>query len=572
MYTPTDSARLSYPLAFTEDEIAFIEQGVYGKRKLSLWNKKTKQVKSLQLDQEDILVLSKVKGGLLYNSAVSGVPNLYFWDERNQNSYPVTHSKTAIQNGTFDHFHQELWISQFHADGYRIEVQKSSLEPTNLPYINIPHSSKKKPLKTASEALEPSLCSSYEQFIFGSESLMCLPISEESLLSVSTKSRDIEYVEQLRKKWQTHFQNSPPAVTKYRGISYLTPYFLFPYYYYWNKGSVFGLRTGGADPLNHHQYSLHLNYKYRLKALNGKFYYDHYKLWNLEIEDDTGYMEPLRNNNKEENKNTERMTAVFLRKGFFLNDYWTFFLGGGLYRNFYSEDQQVQYQYGPELILDYSNTQPDSLLATSEKFYISRYFNLHGTPYNQVNLGAYLIWSFASPLKLLTRDRQPKFQNSSLKYHALSLRTHHTFTSSKDIFTSVFGPLEKRPTSHYIRGYAENTFEGWQIHSLNLEYTFPLFEIQKGLGKGLLFFKGLNMTLLSDHLLLKGVYFDTQNNLQITNANHLFSSIGVETKLNIALGYSNIHFFLGGGLYYGLNRDVAEGLQYALTLGSQFDF
>ena len=84
LYTPTHPARLSYPLAITEDEIALIEQDTDGKRKLSLWNKKTQQIKSLPLDQEDILSLSKIKGGLLYNSAVSGVPNLYFWNEETQ--------------------------------------------------------------------------------------------------------------------------------------------------------------------------------------------------------------------------------------------------------------------------------------------------------------------------------------------------------------------------------------------------------------------------------------------------------------------------------------------------------
>ncbi len=571
LYTPADPSRLSYPLAFTEDEIAFIKQDAYGKRRLTLWNKKTKQIKSLQLDQEDILVLSKVKGGLLYNSAASGVPNLYFWDERNQNSYPITHSKTAIRSGTFDHFHQELWISQFHADGYRIEVQKSSLESTNLPYINLPHSSKKKPLKSVSEALEPSLCSSYDLFAFDSEPLMCLPISEESLLSASTKSRDIEYVEQLRKKWQAHFQNSPPAITKYRGISYLTPYFLFPYYYYWTRGSVFGFLTRGTDVLEHHKYSLHLNYKYRLKALNGSFRYDHYKLWSFEIEDDARYIEPFRGTDKE-NKDFQRDTSVSLQKGFFLNDYWTTFLGWRLSRTFYSTDPKASYQYGPELTLEYSGHQSDSLFATSEDFYIRRFFDINQPSSSQTSLGIHLIWSFASPFKFLTRNKQPRFQNSSFKYHELSLKTDHIFSSYSFQISnpSLFTFGEQPPP--YIRGYPESAFGGRQVHSLNLEYTFPLFEIQKGLGKGLLFFKRVDITLLSDHLILKGNYFDTQNNLQPTNMDRLFSSIGIETKLNMALGYSNVHFVLGGGLYYGLDRNVSEGLQFAFSIGSQFDF
>ena len=573
LYTPTDPARLSYPLAFTENEIAFIAQDAYGQRKLKAWNKKTQQVRSLPLDQEDILFLSKINGGLLYNSAASGVPNLYFWDEENQKSYPITHSKTAIRNGTFDHFHKELWMSQFHADGYRMEVQKSSLEPTNLPYIKIPHASEKKPLKSTSEQVEASLCSSHDRFIFDSEPLMCLNRSEDSQLE-NIKSRDMRYVGQLREKWQTHFQNSPPSVKKYHGISYLFPYVRFPYYYYSkDTGSRISFYVRGADPLEHHNYKLHLHYKPRLKAIDGVFRYDHYKLWSFEIQDDKKYMKPFRgsDDSEDKNKDTERMTYIFLRKGFFLNDYWTTYLGWSFRRDFYSINQEALYQHGPEVILDYSNTQPDSILATSENFYVTRFFKINKPSYSQVTLGTHLIWSFASPLKFLTRDKQPVSQNSSLRYHSLSLRTDHTFTSSKNMLISVYGPLGLRPMSNYIRGYPQDTFSGWQIHSLNLEYTFPLFEIQKGLGTGPLFFKGVDITLLSDHLLLKGQYFDTQNNRQSTNANRLFSSIGIDAKLNITLGYS-LPLFLGVGLYYGFDRDVSEGLQFAFSIGSQANF
>ena len=157
----------------------------------------------------------------------------------------------------------------------------------------------------------------------------------------------------------------------------------------------------------------------------------------------------------------------------------------------------------------------------------------------------------------------------------MSLRTDHVFISSKEFRNSVAGSsfftFGRKPPP-YIRGYLEGTFRGWQIHTLNLDYTFPLFQIQKGLVKGLLFFKNVDLTLLSDHLLLKGAYFDTQNNQLSTNANRLFSSVGVETKLHLGLGYSNVHFFIGTGVYYGFDRDVSKGVQFFLTLGAQDNF
>ena len=411
LYTPPDPARLSYPLTFTKDEIVFIAQNAYGKRSLNLWNQKTKQVKLLLLDQEDILFLSKVKGGLIYNSATSGVPNLYFWNETNQRSHPITHSKTAIRSGIFDHFHQELWISQFHADGYRMEVQKSLLEPVSLPYIRIPHSSEKKPLKSDLSSEEPLLCSSHDRFLFDNKPLMCKLSSENSIV----RERDMQYVDQLRQKWQKYFQDSPPLTKKYHGLSYLTPNFLFPYYYYWKGGSVFGARTGGSDPLEHHKYSIHINYKYRLNALNGMLHYEHYKLWELEVQSDKVYEKPVRDDDQEEDEETRRTTEVSLRKGFFINDYWTGYIGWAFRRDDYSIGQQALNQYGPEFIIDYTNQKPDSLFATSENFYISRYFNINKPSYNQINIGAQLVWSFPSPFKFLVSNQQPLFQKLLLK-------------------------------------------------------------------------------------------------------------------------------------------------------------
>lgn len=189
--------------------------------------------------------------------------------------------------------------------------------------------------------------------------------------------------------------------------------------------------------------------------------------------------------------------------------------------------------------------------------------------YNDIGIGAHLIWSFPSPFKFLTQDKQPVFQNSSLRYHKLSLKTDHTFISQKRVFTRVSGSslfeLGRGRPYHYVRGYSNNTFKGWQIHSLNLEYTLPLFEIQKGLGTGPLFFRGIDITFLSDHLILKGQYFDSENQAQPVQANRLFSSLGIESKLNTTLGY-RWPLSVGFGLYYGLDRRASGGLHVGFNL------
>ena len=572
LYAPIQKLRMSYPLPLTENEIVFIAQDSQGVKDLRVWNKKTKQTKVLPGSQKQVLFLSKIRGGLIYNSDVSGISNLYFWDRKNQRSHPITHSKTEIQDGTFDHLHQELWISQLHADGYRLEVQKSHLQPVKLAYINIPHSSEKKPIsKLEQQAQQASFCHPYDNFntafhfeqnIPANPSLMCLQDS-------AAKNRN-KYLESLREKWRSNFRDHPPSIKKYHGTSYLFPHFWFPWFNAFGvlfRGSDFVPYTTirGSDPLEHHNYKLRVNYIPSLKTFDGSLNYNYYKQFRFNI-----YHNAQRAISINE-KAIEYNTDIYLFRDYFLNDYWTTSLGGSFRRDAYSEKKNIAYSYGPNIGLRYTAAHPDFFLADSENFYInySRLFNNRNLPpYNDIQVGVHFVWSFPSPFRFLTQNKQPVFQNSSLRYHKFSLKTDHTFISNKKVFTRVAGSslfkLEKDRPYHYIRGYSNNTFQGWQIHSLNLEYTLPLFEIQKGLGTGPLFFQGIDITFLSDHLILKGQYLSKKKIIQ-SDADRLFSSLGIESKLNTTVGY-HYPLSVGLGLYYGLDRQVG-GLHIGFNAG-----
>ena len=568
LYTPDKHVRLSTPLALTENAIVFVAKTTNGSSLLKLWNRNTKQVKDLEGGLPGAILPVKVENGLIYSSDRSGVPNLYFWKAQDQTSYAITNSTTAIRDGFFDHHTQELWVSQLHVDGYRLEAHKSQLEPVQVPILSIPHASDKKPLDSSSN-------------------IVVADQGKKTLLENSP----------ARKKWQTHFEQSPPNVKKYRGLSYLIPpSYWIPWFSHQRlAGSYLGkdvnfipyIRLGGTDPLNHHNYRISVRYHTLFKKIDGSFTYNHHRRWYFNI-NDTQKLNLVRLNELANQDQLgyflERQTTAFLSKGFFLNSYFDLSLGWMVFRS--SASSQVMdaqgsdlpetystptvIQHGPFVGLNYNNALPDAFFATSESFYINytHLFKKSNVPaYQALTTGANLVWTFSNPLG---SRKQPVLQNSDLKYHALLLKTDHSFqqpgspyyvASSSSGYDEEWMPLFRG--LHLMRGYPSGAFFGQRLHSANLEYTFPLIEIQKGYGTSFLFFREIDMAMVFDAIALDGYYINQDKQGVSVNPNRLFSSIGAELKLNTTVRYV-FPVTIGLGVYYGFQKNAQGGLHIGL--------
>ena len=621
---PADRALLSYPFALTEDEIVFLSKEPYQASQIKVWNQKTKQVTLLpgQITSDQpfdpqhkhIVFLSPVRGdpsnnnsqkrGLLYTSTASGIANLYFWDAQTQTSYPVTHTLTAIQDGAFDPYAQELWVSQMHADGHRLEVQKSHLESIgDLPQIRIPHSSEKKLDPADGRMQEAPFCHPSDVYLAWQISEPIENFEESARQKAQTHQDGTkQQVDYLRQKWQKHFQDSPPPIKKYQGMSYLFPYFWFPWISYSRSSGLESLVTlRGSDPLEHHQYRVGLEYTFfrnnqryegeRFRGIsNITFNYDHYRQWHFSVNytrqnidlktNNTNTTTPLRDPTISDSVVTRAMehkTDFTLYRRYFFNTYWDIDLGWRLTIATYAHPEvDTQYVHGPYLALYYHATHPDTsfLSSKSENFYIeytkpfyfSKVINSKPPSLNEVETGFLLVWSFPSPLRWMLKKKQPLKQNSSLRYHEFSLRTDHTFTQHPlGYFVATSIPLRRRNPQHLIRGYPEETFGGRQLHSLNLEYAFPFLNIYRGMGTMPLFFRNTDMVFVLDSLILKGDYRKNPDDKGTkTHFDRLFTSIGMELKWNITLGY-DLPISLRTGIYYGLNKDIAKKLNFGLS-------
>lgn len=588
LYAPQSAVRLSTPLPLTEHEIVFVEKAINGPSWLRVWNRNTQQITNLSGAVTNAILPSKIKGGLLYTSDVSGVPNLYFWNASTQKSHPVTNSKTAIREGIFDEHARELWISQLHSDGYRLEVHKSQLQPVKIPLVVIPHALQQKPLvnkaavcvedfKEAIGDLSPSLAPA------------CLP---ERDLAESEDSTTPSLLEDspLHDKWQKHFQESPPIIKKYNGLSYLRPNYWVPFfnrnklaYPYRGKNVDYNIfiYTGGSDPLAHHSYQFKVNYHTLFKKLDGSFRYDHYKLYHFDISN-SKTLRHLFNRQIQDGRPYyfSEIKSHFWRT-FFLNSYletslgWMFFRSAGFSltdgedgrdqvdENLLSATTDPLWQHGPYVSLRYSNAHPDSFLAQSERFYLiysGLLKNAKADAYNEITGGLQLTWRFPNPLG---SSKPPAFQNDSLRYHSVLFKSNHTFkqiTNSRYYIqtTAVGYNTWFRMPLYHIRGYPSGTFGGRRLHSFNLEYTLPIWNIQKGYGTHPLFLRNMDLRWVFDAIALEGSYIDRSYRLRPVKANGFFSSLGAELRLNTTVEY-RFPFSMSLGIYYGFQRYAQGG-------------
>jgi hypothetical protein len=150
------------------------------------------------------------------------------------------------------------------------------------------------------------------------------------------------------------------------------------------------------------------------------------------------------------------------------------------------------------------------------------------------------------------------------------LPTHHVFYSGLNLlytdkelskYYAVRTQMSSITTDEFslpMRGYMSSQFLGSQIANLNLEYRFPLKDLNTGFGIFPLFFKKLHGSFISDHILLNGyVYNSFTENFGIENNAHLYSSVGLEMMVDTTIGYNLPMTFLLG-LYNPLNRQVSS--------------
>ncbi len=144
------------------------------------------------------------------------------------------------------------------------------------------------------------------------------------------------------------------------------------------------------------------------------------------------------------------------------------------------------------------------------------------------------------------------YQKVSNRYGA----SNAAFSSSSDTYVPEFT----------LRGYAQGQFFGTRMVTINTEYRFPIETLNKGSGTDPYFLKRLNGAVIFDALTHRGLSIDKNSNVVSHDMSEIFSTAGLEVRLETTIGYFLPVNFIVGGYYPFADRYADSSPQIALSL------
>jgi hypothetical protein len=501
LYSAPIGERLASPSFIDDHKIMFTLRNNKAEESLRIYNLEMNQLENTPEDNLKTITQPFLsQGRLFFISSQSGLFNLYesksFFkpDCFVCDIQPRTHSLTGVVSATYDPLGKNIFASVMTGEGPKL-----------------------------------------------------MRLSEDKFL----KDESLPKVEPLWKQeiptteLQVETQKYP--IEKYSSLSYLWPHYWLPFVSYSDQGLFLQVSTSGQDPLQKHSYEISASWDSYINKGSWIFNYINNN-YEPQLQFTTQEFNSYLINN--EVPISDELTEVdatwpitFWNKKLGTSIGWTYKSRsilkykirqvGPLFRLRYGEVEQTSAQISPEkghvgeiyyrsFLKDMSDLSYQQVFARG-RVYLQKFLPTHHV--------------FYSGLNLLYTDKELS------KYYAVR-------TQMSSITTDEF--------SLPMRGYMSSQFLGSQIANLNLEYRFPLKDLNTGFGIFPLFFKKLHGSFISDHILLNGyVYNSFTENFGIENNAHLYSSVGLEMMVDTTIGYNLPMTFLLG-LYNPLNRQVSS--------------
>lgn len=122
-------------------------------------------------------------------------------------------------------------------------------------------------------------------------------------------------------------------------------------------------------------------------------------------------------------------------------------------------------------------------------------------------------------------------------------------------------------SSYLLRGYPSGALVGRTLGNANLEYRFPLADLQRGFDTFPLFLRNLEMAVFYDLAFVDGAYYSPKREIFVrTRSNEIYSGTGVEFNLQTTAAYhAPLYFILG--LYYGFSEEAGGDFTTFLGIG-----
>ncbi|NCN39974.1 hypothetical protein GW916_01865 [bacterium] len=510
LYVAPQLERLSSPSYWGQGHILFAKKNLKGRTDLLLYNLTNKDLKRIPIPFNDFHSPRVIGNQVYLISSESGVDNLYVFSRDFSKHQTLTNSKSLIHSFA-PLFDGNLITSQMTSQGRKLFESSGNL---NFQL------SKTEPLVKYERAEVESLP------------------SEAQLQSVVEDEGS------------------------FYPFKYLLPTYWLPFIYPIEGGVIVQGSTAGTDPVAVNQYFLNGSYdtatdgsSYGLAYLNNSFPVS----LGLSASKFQEYLGASGATIEKTNLSGQLSSPLG-----FLSRRWNSSVG---YSKTSSERASGSlHREGPQASLEFSNledrrySQNGSLLAASfDRFlpgsdrieYDRTRFSL-GQKVSAWLPDDHSLWiglkgSFSNELPL----------NQVLTYGDRSLGANYLVNLTESTFL--------------YRGYPSGTLLGRQLLNSNLEYRFPLKEVQKGDDTRAYFIKTLSGVIFMDALAVDGYYYDLKEDgptafYRRTSINETHLSTGGELRLDTTLAYHLPITFIFGG-YYGFSRQIGDNFTIFLGIG-----
>ena len=475
-----------------------------------------KAVRTLPLHFQKIHFLRKRGSRLYFVSSENGVNNIYVSSDL-KTAKPVTHVLTGIWSFDVSEDEKTAWCSLMTASGFQVAKIDLKTYEKPLPRVANGIAERYKAEKTE-----------------GTAAVAAAP--------VEMKEED------------------------YSAGRYLWPSYWIPWVSTSSsaKGVYLQAQTTGFDPIKLHQYSLVASYDSELSKGNFAGAYLN-----------STQVVPFRISSSV--RNFALGTPEFIVE----NNVSAF----GLLPNMFSVNKNMSLELGAELL----NTK-----YFSKTEHLGAYFDLSYLDYSQTIFDISPMSGWGGNLRFEHFEKKQeeipgtarnfdRAQFSLVGFWSKGLPQQHAIKgrlSGLLTFENVLGRFGTSTNSQFleqdgiipqnvIRGYSNSQFFGRNIWTMNLEYRFPVSQLERGSGSDAYFFKRVSGALVTDGVGVDGFGFTENMTFQPLKANESIWSSGLELKLESTIGYVlPMNFVLGYYVPYSPKYASSSQVGLSLQIGS----
>lgn len=485
LYTPPVFHKVANPFFADGNTLFFTESSLQGQILLQKFNLTTQERTLVSLTGvTQINSLNFESGGVSFIARDNGMQNLYWSDNLFQSQQRLTHTETAVFDGSIDPRTKTVYTTVMTESGP--QVASSTWPSTEL--------------KSPPALIEPTFQSRY------GEKPQTLPNDTEL---------EAEFGSLLGEK------------KPYSSLNYLHPHYWLPFIYSNENGFGYQISTSAFDPLAKHSYGLDLSYDSFTRETKGAFNYGNKTTtWpiDLMVVSQTR-KQPLLNTSY------EAQQVNFLATHDLIPWSENMTVGFGV-DGMITKIPAVKKKLGPQIVYVYDGAAKSIYSKTPFAGY---QFSLLGNHYVKTKELTHLARGLAK-LSYYYSGRLPDRHIASVHLMAQEMKgqlslADYSSSSLYNLTPSIFFP------GFVLRGYDNGYFYIKNARSGTLEYTLPLTG-PRGWGTLPAFLKKTYLNFYAEILMLDGIASNlAAKSYDRAYLNNSFRSYGLELKGDVTLGY-----------------------------------